>query len=285
MRRISIVVDPRYVWRMTNKPAVALIGAGALGGALLKGWLKAGTIDAVRSAVFDPGINDEMKKLSAGARMPVNPRIGEAYDAVVVALKPQAAAEALPLYAALAGDAVVISVMAGQSVARISAALGDATRVARAMPNLPAAIGKGVSGVYAPDAADENGRHLIETLMGAAGDVVWVDSENAIDAVTAVSGSGPAYYFLLTEALAEAGEALGLEKAAAEKLARATLVGAGALMEVEPRSPKQMREAVTSPGGTTEAALKLLDGDEQALRKLLRAAVERAAKRAGELTD
>ena len=121
--------------------------------------------------------------------------------------------------------------------------------------------------------------------MRAAGDVVWVQREEEIDFVTAVSGSGPAYFFLLTEALADAGEALGLSKDAAAALARATLSGAGALMEGEARSPAEMRKAVTSPGGTTESALGILDGDDEALRKLINQAVGNAAKRAGELTD
>jgi len=195
------------------------------------------------------------------------------------------AADALPAYAALAGRALAISVMAGKSTASVGKALGGAERVARAMPNLPAAIGKGVTGLYAPSSIDARGRRLAETLMRAAGEVVWVEREQDIDAVTAVSGSGPAYFFLLTEALADAGEALGLGKTAAAALARATLAGAGALIDAETREPEEMRKAVTSPGGTTEAALKIFDGDEQALRALVNNAVAAAARRASELTD
>src|SRR5690606_32070249 len=161
-----------------------------------------------------------------------------------------------PQYARIAENAVAISVMAGKSVAAISSALGGAKRVVRAMPNLPAAIGKGVSGLYAPDAVDEKGRTRAEPLMRAAGGGVWVRTEQEIDVVTAVSGSGPAYYFLLTEALADAGAALGLDRDAAAALARATLAGSGALIEAETRTPAELRKAVTSPGGTTEAALK-----------------------------
>ncbi|MCK5745564.1 MAG: pyrroline-5-carboxylate reductase, partial [Oricola sp.] len=185
----------------------------------------------------------------------------------------------------LAKDAIAISVMAGKSVASIQNMLNGAPRVARVMPNLPAAIRRGASGLYAPGAIDAKGRAIIETLMQAAGESVWVRSEQEIDYVTAVSGSGPAYYFLLTEALAEAGASLGLDRQAAAALARATLAGAGAMMDADPRAPAEMRKAVTSPGGTTEAALKIFDGDDAAMRKLVEKAVQAAAKRAGELTD
>lgn len=272
---------------MTNsKPSVALIGAGAMGGAMFKGWLEAGSIDVSRSAVFDPAPPDEIAQLCRQHGIALNPEISKAaVDALICAVKPQAAEKALPAYAPLAKDAFVVSVMAGKSVANIAMALGGAKRVVRAMPNLPAAIGCGVSGLYANDAVNASDRAMIERLMSAVGETVWVDSESDIDAVTAISGSGPAYYFLLTEALAEAGEALGLSKDAAAKLARATCAGAGALLSEDNRSAADMRRAVTSPGGTTEAALSVLDGEETPLRKLIKDAVLKAARRAKELTD
>lgn len=266
-----------------DKPSVALIGAGAMGGALLKGWIAAGTINAARSAVFDPNIKDEMATLCADNGVAMND--GGSFDAMLVAVKPQIAGEALPQYAALARDAIVISVMAGKSVESIGKMLNGARRVSRVMPNLPAAISRGASGLYAPDTIDAAGRAMIDTLMRAAGETVWVRSEQEIDFVTAVSGSGPAYYFLLTEALAEAGASLGLEKETAAALARATLAGAGAMMDADPRSPAEMRKSVTSPGGTTQAALNVFDGDDAALRKLVDKAARAAAKRAGELTE
>ena len=269
---------------MTDKISVALIGAGAMGGALLKGWLEAGSIDPTESAIFDPAPSRELRDL-CGARGVVLNSTSERFDVVVFAVKPQIADDVLPKYAYLAKGKLVISVMAGKTLARISAGLGGADRVVRAMPNLPAAIGKGVSGLYASAAVNKSGRLCAETLMRAVGEIVWVDKETDIDLVTAVSGSGPAYFFLLTEALAEAGEALGLSKDAAGALARATFAGAGGLMASEPRSPALMREAVTSPGGTTAAALKILDGDERALRKLMRDAVAAAAERAKALTE
>ncbi len=268
---------------MTDSFSVALIGAGAMGGALLRGWLNAGPINSERSAVFDPAASDDIAALCKGRGVRVNPAIDGAFDALVLAVKPQAAGEILPAYAGIARQAVVVSVIAGKNIAGVAKALGGAVKVARAMPNLPAAIGKGVSGLYAPEAIDENGRVLIETLMAAAGETIWVETEEQIDFVTAVSGSGPAYYFLLTEALAQAGEGLGLSKGAAARLARATLTGAGALLETETRGPEEMRRAVTSPGGTTEAALNILDGDGEALRKLIKTAVEAAAKRSAAL--
>jgi pyrroline-5-carboxylate reductase len=271
---------------MTDKLAVTLIGAGAMGGALLRGWLNEKTIDPARSAVFDPAAPEAMKALCAEYGLALNPEIDVTRaDVLVAAVKPQTALDALPQYAPIAKNAIVISVMAGKSIASISKALGGAPRVMRAMPNLPAAIGKGVSGLFAPGSIDIPGRTVIETLMAAAGDTVWVETEEQIDFVTAVSGSGPAYYFLMTEALAQAGEALGLKKDTAAALARATLSGAGALMEVDTRSPAEMRRAVTSPGGTTQAALKVLDGEEKSLRKLIESAIEAAKKRSAELTD
>ena len=271
---------------MTDKYSIALVGAGAMGGALFKGWLKGGSMDVGGSAVFDPAPPADMRALCEAEGVALNPPVDALdVDALVAAVKPQAVEKALPAYAPLAENAVVISVMAGKSVDAISKALGRAPRVARAMPNLPAAVGRGVSGLYAGDAIDAKGRALIETLMRAAGETVWVESEGDIDVVTAVSGSGPAYYFLLTEALAEAGAALGLSRDAAAALARATLTGAGALAETDPRAPEEMRRAVTSPGGTTEAALKVLDGEGEPLRELINDAVAAAAKRAGELTD
>lgn len=271
---------------MTKKISVALVGAGSMGGALLRGWLATAVIDPARSAVFEPAPDASLKKMASAHRLALNPphKAVEA-EALVLAVKPQVAASVLPAFADIARRAIVISVMAGTSLAAIGRALGHPPRLARAMPNLPASIGAGVTGLYAPPAVDANGRELIDSLLAAAGETVWVGSEEAIDVVTAVSGSGPAYYFLLTEALAAAGAELGLDRDAAGRLARATAAGAGALLSADTRSPAEMRKAVTSPGGTTAAALAVLDGDEKALRKMMKEAVAAAARRAAELTD
>ncbi len=269
---------------MKGELSVGLVGAGAMGGALLRGWIRDGVINAKASAVFDPAPAPEIASLIREAGLATNPpREPSDLDALVVAVKPQIANEALPAVAPLGADAVVISVMAGRSAASVRQALGGASKIVRAMPNLPAAIGAGVSGLYAEAALGSQERRVAERLMRAVGETVWVESEAALDLVTAVSGSGPAYYFLLTEALAEAGAALGLTRDAAEGLARATAAGAGALLAKDPRSAAELRGAVTSPGGTTAAALKVFD--DGGLRVLVREAVAAAAKRAGDLTS
>lgn len=270
---------------MDEKPSVALIGAGAMGGALLKGWLEQGSIDAGRSCIFETQVNAPACDIAAKAGLGVNPKLGGlAVDALVIAVKPQSSAEALPAFAAPASNALVISVMAGRSIAAIGASLG-AARIVRAMPNLPAMLGRGVSGLYAPEVVAAKDRALAKRLMAAVGGVVWVDSESQIDAVTAISGSGPAYFFLMAEALAEAGRELGLSEAAATRLARLTLEGAGAVAAADVRDVASLRRAVTSPGGTTEAALRVLDGDDAALRTLMKKAAMAAFRRAGELTS
>jgi pyrroline-5-carboxylate reductase len=271
---------------MTKKVSVALVGAGSMGGALVRGWLASDMIDAAASTVFEPAADKALQKLARERDIALNPAPAEVRaDAMVLAVKPQSAASALPPYAPIAKSAIVISVMAGTSLATIARALGHPPRVARAMPNLAASLGAGVTGLYAPATLNPAGRDIVDRLMSAAGETVWVDSERDIDFVTAVSGSGPAYLFLLTEALAEAGAALGLDRNAAARLARATATGAGALLASDSRAPADIRKAVTSPGGTTAAALAVLDGDDKALRTLIRQAVAAAAKRAGELTE
>ncbi|MEE2692025.1 MAG: pyrroline-5-carboxylate reductase [Pseudomonadota bacterium] len=271
---------------MTNRISVALVGAGSMGGALLRGWLNAQTIEFPSSAVFDPAADASIRKLTRETGLSLNPSLGDiSVDAIVFAVKPQAAASVLPSYARIARSALVISVMAGTSLESIGRALANPPRVARAMPNLPASVGAGVTGLYAPATVNARARDMVDRLMAAAGETVWVGSEKEIDFVTAVSGSGPAYYFLLTEAIAEAGAALGLDREAALRLARATASGSGALLMSDPRSPADMRKAVTSPGGTTAAALGVLDGDAKALRKLMKEAIAAAARRAAELTE
>lgn len=271
---------------MKNLPSVALIGAGSMGGALLRSWAENEAIDFSKSAVFDPAENEQVKTICHKHQIALNPPINSVNaDAMVIAIKPQKAAALLPEYVPIAKNAVVVSVMAGKSITSISTMLGGAKKVARSMPNLPAAIGQGMSGLFAPDTINAEGRGVVEHLLKSAGDVVWVKSEQEIDFVTAISGSGPAYFFLLTEALADAGEGLGLDREAAAKLALATLTGAGGLMTVETRTPEEMRRAVTSPGGTTEAALNIFDDSDQRMRILVKDAVTAAAKRAGELTD
>lgn len=270
---------------MNKKLSVALIGAGSMGGALLRGWINNDIIDVAGSAIFDPALPDWVRSEATARGIALNPpRDEREVDALVFAVKPQAVGAVLPAFERLAKSSLTISVMAGKSIAAIGSALGGATKIVRAMPNLPAAVGAGAIGLFAPPAVGADGRRVAERLMAAVGEAIWVDSETAIDAVTAVSGSGPAYFFLLAEALEEAARSQGLSDDAARRLARATLVGAGAFAASDPRRIDDLRRAVTSPGGTTQAALKIFDGDDHRMRKLVREAVAAAARRAGELT-
>ena len=270
---------------MTRTISVALVGAGAMGGALLKGWLEKGDIDAERSSIFDPNPGPAVEALVRAHRLDLNPPPAKARaDALVLAIKPQSALTVLPSFAPLASEALAISVMAGVGLETIGRLLGS-RRLCRAMPNLPAQIGKGISGLFAPEGTEPADRALAGRLLAAVGETVFVRSEREIDLVTAVSGSGPAYFFLMAEALAEAGVRAGLDADAAARLARATATGMGALLAADPRPAGDLRRAVTSPGGTTEAALRVLDGAPPALRQLMIEAVAAAARRAGQLSS
>jgi len=269
---------------MKGPPSVALIGAGAMGVALLKRWLDCGAIDATRSAAFDPAPSAELAARASAAGVAVNPKSDVEVDVVVLAIKPQVLGEARA-FAAMAREALVISVLAGKSIAAVSGALGGATRIVRAMPNLASMVGVGAAGLYASPAVDDTGRETARALMAAVGVAAYVESEAMIDAVTAISGSGPAYFFLMAEALEEAARDLGLAPAAAAMLARQTLAGAGAVAGADARTLADLRRAVTSPGGTTEAALRALDGDDRLIRTLMKAAAGAAFRRARDLSD
>ena len=261
--------------------SLVLAGAGKMGGALLRGWLAAG-LQPAHATVVDPHLDAEMRALCVAQGIaiatPATPP-----GVLVLAVKPQTFAQAPGAFAALAGpDTLVVSILAGKTLATLRAGLPDAKVIVRAMPNLPAAVGRGATGAAAEPRLSPEDRGLAQTLLGAAGLVEWLD-ESLIDAVTAVSGSGPAYVFLLAECLAEAGVAAGLPADVAQRLARATVEGAGELMARQPDlTPTQLREAVTSPGGTTAAALAVLRADD-GLRPLLTRAVAAARRRAGEL--
>lgn len=269
---------------MTKKPTVGLVGAGSMGGALLNGWLKGESIDTGASAIFDPGIREAAETKARSYGFAINPPPAGPFDFLFLAVKPQLAQTALAPFSDIANSAVVVSVMAGVTTDEISKLLNGSNKIVRAMPNLPAAIGTGATGLYATQAVDDEARAQIDDLMNAVGETVWVEQEELIDAVTAISGSGPAYFFLMVEAMAEAGEALGLTRDAAMQLARATCVGAGAMLQTDARTATQLREAVTSPGGTTAAALGVLEGEQSNLRALMRKAAEAARTRAEELS-
>ena len=259
---------------------VALVGAGRMGGAMLEGWLKAG-LAPERTIVIDPNPSEAVESLLHGhdVRRVLD---GAAADVVVLAVKPQVMDEVLaPLAAAVPKDALVVSVAAGRSARSIEAAL-KASAIVRAMPNTPALVKRGIAGLWPSESVSEAQRGQAETLLGAVGEVVWVETEADIDAVTAVSGSGPAYVFHLVEALAEAGEAVGLAPDIAMRLARATVSGAGALLDASGDDAATLRRNVTSPGGTTAAALDVLMAPD-GMPKLMRRAVAAAKARSEEL--
>jgi len=262
---------------------MVLVGAGRMGGALLKGWLDRGLApEAV--VVIDPAPPPDSAAMLAIAGIraePVRPRVTA--KVVVVAVKPQIIADVLPtLRDLLGGDTVTVSIAAGVRLARLAAGLGDSA-IVRAMPNMPAQIGRGITAAVANARVTDDARILVTGMLESVGEVAWVDDEALIDAVTAVSGSGPAYVFLLAECLADAGIAAGLDKYIARRLARATVTGAAELMRRSDLTPAELRRNVTSPNGTTEAALKVLMADD-GLPKLLTEAVAAAKRRSEELS-
>ncbi|MEZ5779213.1 MAG: pyrroline-5-carboxylate reductase [Paracoccaceae bacterium] len=258
---------------------LVLLGCGKMGSAMLAGWLRGG-LPAETVWVNEPHPSDWLKAqgVHLNAVLPVDPAI------VLVAVKPQKMAEALPALAALGGGKTLfLSVAAGTTIASYESLLGAGTPIIRAMPNTPAAIARGITAIIGNDEATMDHLALAETLLSAVGQVVRLDGEDQMDAVTAVSGSGPAYVFHLIETLAAAGEAEGLPGPLALRLARATVAGAGALAETSEEDPGQLRVNVTSPGGTTAAALEVLMDEGRGFPALLREAVRAAAERGREL--
>lgn len=265
--------------------AILLIGAGRMGGALLKGWIAKGIgpVEAV-----EPHPSPALKALEKKSGVVLHADLATApkrVRACVIALKPQLLrTEAVRLRGLTESGALMLSIAAGTSIKTMTKAWGRNARIVRAMPNTPGSIGKGIAALYAAPKATDQDRALAESLLSALGPTVWVKREALVDATTAVSGSGPAYVFYLVEALAEAGMAVGLPREVAEALARATITGAGALLDADPRPAAELRRDVTSPGGTTEAALKVLTADD-GLRALMARAVAAANARAKELSS
>lgn len=262
--------------------SLVLAGAGKMGGAMLAGWLAAG-LDPRRTTLIDPVPSRAIVDLCAERGLALNPANPEPGAVLVLGIKPQGLDAAAPGLDRLIGrDTLVVSILAGKTVANLCKRLPRARAVVRAMPNLPASIGRGATGAYANPEVTPEQRAAADALLGATGTVAWLPDEAQIDAVTAVSGSGPAYVFLLAEVLAEAGIAAGLDPDVARRLARGTVSGAGALLDANPADAAELRHNVTSPGGTTAAALDVLmrpDG----LGALMREAVLAARRRAEEL--
>jgi pyrroline-5-carboxylate reductase len=263
-----------------------LVGAGKMGGAMLDRWLRRG-LDASRVTILDPYLESERRSFLADAGVKVATAAAEAadrdYAIVVLAVKPQSMAEALAEVAPLAApDAVIVSIAAGVRLATLAAAFPAGRPLVRAMPNTPAQIGMGMTVAVPNPHVAKAQRAAVDALLAAVGRVAWIDDEELIDAVTAVSGSGPAYVFLLAECLAEAARAAGLPAELAALLARQTVAGAGALLAASPLPPDELRRNVTSPGGTTAAALEVLMAAD-GLKPLLVRAVAKAKQRSIEL--
>jgi pyrroline-5-carboxylate reductase len=258
---------------------LVMLGCGKMGSAMLEGWLER-DLPPSSVHVIDPHPSDWLKGTGVGLNgpLPEDPAV------VLLAVKPQMMDAALPTVARYGGGgALVLSVAAGTPIARFEAALGAGTRIVRAMPNTPAAIGQGITAIVGNAAAGAEDLGLAEALLSAVGQVVRLQAEEQIDAVTGVSGSGPAYVFHMIDALAEAGEAEGLPPDLAMALAKATVAGAGALAMASSESPEQLRINVTSPNGTTQAGLEVLMDGETGLAPLVRRTVAAAANRSREL--
>ena len=260
---------------------LVLLGCGRMGSALLDGWLKAG-LPPASVLILDPNPSDWVK----GTGVRVNEDLPDAPAVALVAVKPQMMGDALPSMQALGGgDTLFVSVAAGTPIARFEAAFGAATPIVRTMPNTPAAIGRGISALVGNAQATEHHMDLADRLMQAVGQTVRIGDEAQIDAVTGVSGSGPAYVFHLIETLAAAGVEQGLDPDVAMQLAKATVGGAGQLAEDADEDPAQLRRNVTSPGGTTQAALEVLMDRETGFPTLLSRAVTAAVARGRELAN
>jgi pyrroline-5-carboxylate reductase len=268
--------------RLDDIGILALVGAGKMGGAMLEGWLALG-LDPKNVVVIEPQPSGEMIALS-NKGVALNPPAGAISNiaTIVLAVKPQMAADVLPAVAAMtAPHTLVLSIMAGKTLGFLQASL-PGTAIVRAMPNTPAAIGRGITVAVPNVAVTAEQKARASALLAASGAVQWISDESLMDAVTAVSGSGPAYIFLLAETLAKAGVAAGLPEAMAAKLARDTVSGAGELLHRSPLDAATLRKNVTSPGGTTAAALEVLMADG-GLEALMRKAVAAATRRSREL--
>lgn len=264
--------------------SVTLVGAGKMGAALLQGWAARG-LSGASVAILEPKPSSDVTALAAAQGFRLNPTDRAPPQALVLAIKPQALDAVAPSIVADAGaDTLVLSILAGKRIADLSARLPQARMIVRAMPNTPASIGRGVTGAFAGPAVDPERRAAAAALLAAVGEVEWVESEALIDAVTAVSGSGPAYVFYFVECLTRAGVEAGLSEEASARLARATVAGAGELLrQSEGVAPATLRENVTSPGGTTAAALAVLMADD-GLAPIVSRAVAAAKRRAEELS-
>ena len=266
------------------KGRLVLVGCGKMGGAMLEGWLKAG-VPSAKIIGLDPKPPQEMAEFIAEHKITLNPNVARIADAevIILAVKPQLMADVLPtLLPLMKSNPLVLSIAAGKTIGGFEKTFGVGAAVIRAMPNTPAAIGRGITGMVGNSQVSPAQMALAEALLSSTGEVLRVNDEAAIDFVTAVSGSGPAYVFYLAECLAAAGEKLGLPADVAMKLARATVSGSGELLHQSTQDAATLRQNVTSPNGTTYAALQILMADD-GLKPLMEKAVKAAASRSKEL--
>lgn len=264
-----------------NRTGLVLLGCGKMGSALLAGWLARG-VAAQSVTVLEPHPSDWLRATGVN----LNTDLPAAPAVVLLAVKPQMMGAALPALAALGNGATLfVSIAAGTTLARLAEVLGAKTPIIRTMPNTPAAVGAGVTALIGNANLLAGHMALAEALMQAVGQTAQLKSEAQMDAVTALSGSGPAYVFHLIEAMAQAGEKLGLAPDMAMTLARATVTGAGALAAADPLPAATLRANVTSPGGTTAAALGVLMDPENGLPPLMARAMDAAARRSQELAQ
>ncbi|MEL6365102.1 MAG: pyrroline-5-carboxylate reductase [Pseudomonadota bacterium] len=267
--------------------SILLVGAGAMGGALLRGWVAKHVAPAERMVVVDPSPSPAVLQLASEAGVALNPSdYGDRdYDAVVYAVKPHLLEETMRSGQPAPASAVRLSVAAGRTVASIAAAAPKGAPVVRAMPNLPVAIGEGVVGLFAAPEVGAPERAIAERLMEAVGAVVWTRTEEEIDALAAVSGSGPAYLFAFVEALAAAAVDRGFAPETAALLARKTVIGSAAMLAADPSAPEDLRSAVTSKGGSTAEGLRPLLDAASGLAALTKRAVAAAEARNKELAN
>lgn len=261
-------------------PPLLLVGCGKMGGAMLAGWRERGLSQAVVVDPFLSAAPEGATLVRTAAEIPA----GFAPSAVVLAIKPQEAAATLPLYGRFAGSAVFVSVMAGRTVAAMRALLGEAAAVVRAMPNTPAAVRQGFTVAFPGPGVSAGQRVLADTLLGATGEIAWVEEEGLLDPVTAVSGGGPAYVFLLAELLEKAAVEQGIPAGLARRMARSTVAGSGALLAASAEDAAQLRKNVTSPKGTTERALAVLMAEAawpEHISRAIAAATARSRELAG----
>ena len=263
--------------------SLLLVGAGKMGSAMLEGWIARG-LALKRIAIIEPQPHKTVKALTRrGAKL--NPKGKTSAAVIVIAVKPQTAPEAVPPLKRYTGKStLVLSIMAGRTIVFLEKSLPPGTAIVRAMPNTPAAIGRGITVAVANAKVSARQRKQATDLLAAIGKVEWVSDEKLIDAVTALSGSGPAYVFLLAEAMTKAGIAAGLPAALAARLARETVAGSGELLHRSDLDAATLRQNVTSPGGTTAAALEVLMGPagfDELLIKAIAAATRRSRQLAG----